>query len=135
MWPGVYPEEDVVNYTYLNQVNALINKLGATGIYTLVDMHQDLLSNWFCGEGVPDWAVNYTRVGVKNFAEPLYGELPRDNVTHKINSSICFEHTFGVYYETDIVGNLFDCLYDATCNPFSPYNTTGNTTKIVMLQQ
>ena len=28
------------------------------GIYTLLDMHQDVLSPKFCGEGVPDWAVD-----------------------------------------------------------------------------
>lgn len=27
------------------------------GIYTLLDMHQDVFSGKFCGEGVPDWAV------------------------------------------------------------------------------
>lgn len=27
------------------------------GIYTLLDTHQDVLSGKFCGEGVPDWAV------------------------------------------------------------------------------
>lgn len=28
------------------------------GIYTLLDMHQDILSEKFCGEGIPDWAVD-----------------------------------------------------------------------------
>lgn len=79
--------------------------------------------------------MNYTRVGVRDFAEPLFGDLPRDPATHKINLSVCFEHTFGAYYATELVGNLFDCLYDATCNPFAPYNTTGNATKVIYLQK
>lgn len=78
--------------------------------------------------------MNYTRGGVGNFAEPLFGELPRDPQTHKINLSICLEHNFGTYYETFLVGNLFDCLYNATCNPFQDANGTGNASKIVMLQ-
>ena len=28
------------------------------GIYTLLDAHQDVLSEKFCGEGIPDWAVD-----------------------------------------------------------------------------
>ena len=28
------------------------------GIYTLLDAHQDVLSQKFCGEGIPDWAVD-----------------------------------------------------------------------------
>jgi hypothetical protein len=35
----------------------IINNLGEQGIYTIVDCHQDLFSRYFCGEGVPDWAV------------------------------------------------------------------------------
>ena len=31
---------------------------GSYGIYTLLDMHQDVLSDKFCGEGIPDWAVD-----------------------------------------------------------------------------
>lgn len=33
------PERDMVNYTYLEQQAALINKLGEAGIYTMIDMH------------------------------------------------------------------------------------------------
>ena len=28
------------------------------GINVLLDMHQDVLSAKFCGEGIPDWAVD-----------------------------------------------------------------------------
>ena len=33
-------------------------RAGSYGIYTLLDMHQDVLSGKFCGEGAPDWAVD-----------------------------------------------------------------------------
>ena len=37
---------------------ALFSRAGEKyGIYTLLDMHQDVFSGKFCGEGVPDWAV------------------------------------------------------------------------------
>ena len=31
---------------------------GKYGIYSLLDMHQDDLSDKLCGEGIPDWAVD-----------------------------------------------------------------------------
>jgi hypothetical protein len=58
MWPGVEPERNAYNETYLNVVEDIINEAGRYGIYTLVDMHQDCLSEYFCGEGIPHWAVN-----------------------------------------------------------------------------
>ena len=41
------------------------------GIYTLLDMHQDLLSEAFCGEGLPAWAVQ-TDDGTK----PIFRGFP-----------------------------------------------------------
>ena len=39
MWEAVERVEGQYDETYLNQIEALINKLGRAGIYTLVDMH------------------------------------------------------------------------------------------------
>ena len=39
MWEAVETSEGVYNTTYLEEVNKLINKLGAKGIYTMVDFH------------------------------------------------------------------------------------------------
>ena len=54
--PGRYDED------YLNKVEALINKLGEAGIYTLVDMHQDVFARSICGEGFPDF---YAKEAIK----------------------------------------------------------------------
>lgn len=35
----------------------LVNLAGQHGIYTLVEFHQDLFSEKFCGDGVPMWAI------------------------------------------------------------------------------
>jgi endoglycosylceramidase len=68
-----------VNTTYLQQVEQIINALGEAGIYSIVDMHQgtlslftqsernclltlsgaDLMSRFYCGEGMPDWLVSH----------------------------------------------------------------------------
>ena len=43
----------VIAYKDLDFISA-----GKYGIYSLLDMHQDALSDKFCGEGIPDWAVD-----------------------------------------------------------------------------
>src|SRR3990167_2706406 len=57
MWPGVMPTSGTVNATYLQVMRGIVDMLGARGIYTIVDLHQDVFSRKFCGEGAPDWLV------------------------------------------------------------------------------
>jgi endoglycosylceramidase len=49
--PGVYDD------AYLDNIAATVDQLGAQGIYTLLDFHQDQYNERFHGEGFPDWAV------------------------------------------------------------------------------
>ena len=42
---------------YLSHVAATVKLLARYGIYTLLDMHQDVYNQNFRGEGAPDWAV------------------------------------------------------------------------------
>ena len=51
MWPGVAPSANYINQTYLDVMQSIIDKLGAQGIYSIVDAHQDVFSRMFCGEG------------------------------------------------------------------------------------
>jgi hypothetical protein len=44
MWPGVEPERGVYNLTYLAAMKDLAAQAAEYGIYTLVDMHQDVVS-------------------------------------------------------------------------------------------
>lgn len=53
MWQAVETEPGVFNETYLAEVDNLVRRLGKRGIYTLVDAHQDVLSKFVCGEGIP----------------------------------------------------------------------------------
>ena len=46
-----------VAHTYLARVARTIRLLGRYGIYTLLDMHQDVYNQGFRGEGAPSWAV------------------------------------------------------------------------------
>ncbi len=42
---------------YLAKVAAVVDLLGRYGIYTLLDMHQDVYNSLYRGEGAPAWAV------------------------------------------------------------------------------
>ena len=55
MWEAVERTRGVYDDNYLDQIDALITKLGQAGIYTLVDAHQDVFARVTCGEGVPDF--------------------------------------------------------------------------------
>jgi len=57
MWPGVEPTRGLYNRLYLQQIRKIVSMAAEYGIYTLLDMHQDVLSEKFCGEGVPSWAA------------------------------------------------------------------------------
>jgi endoglycosylceramidase len=54
MWAGAEPVRGVYNETYFDIMHTLIQKLADRGIYTLVDVHQDVLAKQFCGNGAPD---------------------------------------------------------------------------------
>ena len=57
MWPGVEPSRGVYNQTYIELIRQIASEAASYGIYTLAEMHQDGLSERFCGEGVPAWAA------------------------------------------------------------------------------
>ena len=51
MWPGVAPAQDTFSSEYVRKVKSIVDAASKRGIYTLLDMHQDVLSENFCGEG------------------------------------------------------------------------------------
>ena len=56
-WAGLEPTRGNYNMTYLEVMKEIVEKSKAHNIYTLLDFHQDLLAEAFCGEGIPRWAV------------------------------------------------------------------------------
>lgn len=65
MWEAVERTPGVYDTEYLAAIDKLITKLGEAGIYTLVDMHQDVFARSICGEGFPDF-----------YAKEAYGKHP-----------------------------------------------------------
>ncbi len=75
MWHGAEPTRGNYNSTYLDSVQSIVENAAKYEIYTLIGMHQDLLSEKFCGEGIPSWAVDLTSLnGEKGF--PMSGGHP-----------------------------------------------------------
>ena len=68
MWPGVQPlSPNEYNMTYLETIRNISRNAYEYGIYTLLDLHQDVLSDRTCGEGVPSWFPLY----LEGFPRPL----------------------------------------------------------------
>lgn len=57
IWAAVEPAPGVYNTEYLDSIKNTVNMLAGYGIYTMLDMHQDLYSSALGGEGAPDWAT------------------------------------------------------------------------------
>ncbi|WP_268768025.1 cellulase family glycosylhydrolase [Mycolicibacter heraklionensis] len=57
IWAGVEPEPGVYDDAYLASIAQTVQILHDHGIVAILDMHQDLYSSVFGGEGAPDWAA------------------------------------------------------------------------------
>jgi endoglycosylceramidase len=57
IWTAVEPEPGVFDTAYLAGIDRTVQMLSEHGIYTVLDMHQDLYSTELHGEGAPAWAT------------------------------------------------------------------------------
>ena len=56
-WRALEPTRGVFDTGYAARVRRLVRVAGAEGLWVLIDMHQDVWSERFGGEGAPDWAT------------------------------------------------------------------------------
>lgn len=130
MWEAVERTEGVYDTDYLQKIDGLITKLGEAGIYTLVDMHQDVFARVICGEGFPDFyakkaiglfpsCINYlVDMKLKPIYEKLgvcmdmndYGYRKDENGDWLIED--CLNKFFAVYYTSTQSMTAFSALYD-----------------------
>ena len=111
MWPGLEPQRDHYNITYLDIIETIVNKSAAHGIFSLLDFHQDVYSPKYCGEGIPLWA-SITSESAWQFPRPLQWTpfelspegLPSDND--------CGSYAWASFYLTSATGSAFQNLYD-----------------------
>lgn len=107
MWPGVEPQRGVYNETYLQIVTDLAREAASYGIYILADMHQDGLSERFCGEGVPLWAVPKDASFPLPLGLPYHGQ-GKDGLPTR---SECKRHTWYEYESAYSSGAAYERLY------------------------
>merc|ERR1712142_408734 len=77
MWSGVEPEEGMVNETYIGVLKEIVSGLADHGIYTYLDMHQDVLKEVSLGgftgyAGVPNWLSAKFRPPAHPYPWPMY---------------------------------------------------------------
>lgn len=57
IWDGIEPSPGLFNEDYLNGIDRFIELASRNNIYVVLDMHQDLYSYKFGGDGAPEWAI------------------------------------------------------------------------------
>jgi len=95
MWAAARPQENTTDVAYLKDSKTIVDKLAASNIYSLLDMHQDVLTSRFGHDydGAPLWLVNKTQPR-RPFPWP-----------HKKISS------WGQSYSTEAIGQCFQDIY------------------------
>ena len=128
MWPGIEPNEDIIDNKYLDILYNITLELKKYNIYVILDFHQDIISSLFCGEGVPNWFVfkYLDNTTINNFPIPVdkpYNILDNtfDNTYNKNYniSNLCDEDNWIKYHFSYAVSETFQKLYD---NPESMKN-------------
>lgn len=119
MWPGVETGAGEINQNYLKTVSHLAQGLASHRVYTIADLHQDVGSRRFCGEGFPEHYVEAllkdpnSRVSkARPFPFPAVqkSKLPM-NASGFPAISDCVKNQFAEYYMTEQVGALWGELY------------------------
>ncbi len=107
MWAGVMPEKNFINQTYLDEISEIVDRLATFEIYTLIDLHQDMMSSKFRSyDGVPLWLLNEMPKSRSEFPWPVKNET----ISLSLFSS----------YLTEACGFAFQCFYK-NCNNFGDY--------------
>lgn len=72
-WAAIEPEPGLIDVSYLDGIDRTVQILAERGIYTVLDMHQDLYSPVFKGEGAPAWASPTGGLPNPDLTKPLFG--------------------------------------------------------------
>jgi len=132
--PHMY--DAAVARAYLTRVAKVVDLLGAHGVYTLLDMHQDVYNQAFRGEGAPAWAVCTNQPE----GTPIVALGGRWSANYRNPSlHVAVSH----FWNNDVVGDLqgeFDRVWGTVAryfrdNPwiagYDPYNEPFSTTTVV----
>merc|ERR1711959_836666 len=92
MWPGVEPIRGWYNDTYLDEIDRAVSLAAEHRVYTLLDMHQDGLSEYYCGEGIPWWAVRHTTGWLNKLESKVLKSFPAPFDHFDNNTDFYYEH-------------------------------------------
>ena len=121
IWAGAQPvspfsegKSASFNTTYFEEIQRVIDVAASGGMRVLLDVHQDLYSSAFCGEGAPPWASdasNATRV--LPFPEPIGAAFGPEDYDSKglPTSAACSRHSWQDYQLTYKAAVAYQELY------------------------
>lgn len=110
-WPGYEPERGSYNESYIEILESIVNKSSQHNIFTLLDFHQDILNEKFCGEGIPVWAVKEPDYAW-SFPRPLQLAsyiLDKDGIP---TPEDCAKHDWLTYHFAFQTSAAYQSLYD-----------------------
>jgi len=77
IYSAVEPSPGTFDRSYLDSIASTVSVLAHHGVYTLLDFHQDMMTQAFGGEGFPSWSVETDGLPEKSFVFPLaYTQSP-----------------------------------------------------------
>lgn len=110
-WQGTEPIRNQYDYKYLSKLKEIIRNAQQYDIMIILDVHQDVMSDLFCGEGFPRWAVQYK--------SPQPFPFPFESIHLRINQTTgapiiqdCLKEPFFIYYLTQGASNAFQNFYN-----------------------
>lgn len=56
-WDGIEPARGEFNQEYLDATEERLDWFAAHDVHVILDMHQDVYSQYFCCDGAPEWAI------------------------------------------------------------------------------
>jgi endoglycosylceramidase len=144
-WDGIEPQPGQYDQEYLARVRQRLDWCEEAGLYVILDMHQDLFSTRFGGDGAPEWAIhdenqtfeqqtpwelNYlqpaVRASINNFwrLEKGYPELQEhyiDAMMFALNTLADHPSVIGIdLYNEPTMANLYG-LYRFERNDLTPF--------------
>ncbi|KAJ3084680.1 hypothetical protein HDU99_007296 [Rhizoclosmatium hyalinum] len=115
LWAGVEPTKGNYNQTYLTELTKIVQMCSDVGIYVLLDFHQDIMSERFCGQGVPSYIVDTNpsaNSGWTGFPVPLRFLVYKTGNGGIPSAADCQSKTWTFYQTADSVVFLYQQLYE-----------------------
>lgn len=107
MWSGAQPVPGTFNQTYIDIMDQIITLLNKYEIYPFLDVHQDVMSSYFClYDAFPTWVVGQSDKSQHAFPWPLKSD--------PVTGDPCpADRGWGSNYISEACGTAFQSLYTA----------------------